>query len=197
MPASPTTLVIATVARILADEDDDYGDDENEILPRQVLLTQTITYADHTATTVVTLGNGSPSPTSTAAAAPPISSSSPSSGPSSSSSSGGSLSPADIGAIIGSVLGAVILILLIWVGCVVRKRMAEATEEEDPNEIIMTEEAMLRDPRRFNRPWPVFPRSITPPMEPQYRARPVRPMYTANGAARRATTSYIYYEDQR
>ncbi|KAI1750555.1 hypothetical protein F4782DRAFT_541572 [Xylaria castorea] len=149
------------------------------ILPRQI-ITQTITYADYTTTAVVTLGPGEPS------SVPPVS-------PSNSHGSQG-LSSSDIGIIIGSIAGAVVLALIIWVGCIIRRRMIEEElyERESESQIII-DDMMQLPPRTY---WPRFPMSIPPPAVPTYRATPPRTTYTANRAARRATTSFVFYDEQ-
>ncbi|KAI0190416.1 hypothetical protein EV127DRAFT_469991 [Xylaria flabelliformis] len=152
---------------------------QRAIVPRQV-ITQTITYADYTTTAVVTLGPGEPS------SVPPVS-------PSNSQGSQG-LSSSDIGIIIGSIAGAVVLGLIIWVGCIIRRRMIEEElyEREDEDQIII-DDVMQLPPRTY---WPRFPMSIPPPVVPTYRATTPQTTYTANRAARRATTSFIFYDEQ-
>ncbi|KAI1119816.1 hypothetical protein F5Y10DRAFT_283758 [Nemania abortiva] len=148
----------------------------NAVLPRQV-ITQTITYADYTTTAVVTLGPGDPS-------SPPAVSTN---------TSGGSqgLSSSEIGIIIGSVVGAIVVALFIWVACIIRKRMIEDEIDEYENETETTIYTMQYPPRTY---WPEFPRSITPPAEPNYRAVPPEATYTANRAARRGNTPFIFYD---
>ncbi|KAH8159221.1 hypothetical protein CIB48_g9026 [Xylaria polymorpha] len=162
---------------------------QNAIIPRQV-ITQTITYADYTTTAVVTLGPGEPS------TVPPISPSN-SQGPQ-------GLSSSDIGIVIGSIAGAVVLALIIWAGCIIRRRMIEEEIYEYENESQAINYDMMQPPQRTY--FPRFPMSIPPPLEPTYRATPPldstyratppRRTYTSNGAARRATTSFIFYESQ-
>ncbi|RYC59109.1 hypothetical protein CHU98_g7110 [Xylaria longipes] len=152
---------------------------QNAILPRQV-ITQTITNADYTTTAVVTLGPGEPSVV-------------PSVAPSNSQGSQG-LSSSDIGIIIGSVAGAVVLALIIWAGCIIRRRMIEEEIYEYENESQAINYTMMEPPQRTY--WPRFPMSIPPPAVPMYRATPPRRTYTANGAARRATTSFVFYDEQ-
>ncbi|KAI3327336.1 hypothetical protein HD806DRAFT_389785 [Xylariaceae sp. AK1471] len=154
---------------------------QNAILPRQI-ITQTITYADYTTTAIVTLGPGDP----TAAPRPPV--------PPGSPQGSDSLTGRDIGIIIGSILGAAVLALLIWLSCVIRRRMIEAEfdEYEDEDESVATYEVQYPQPTY----WPRFPMSIPPPAVPTYRARARPRTYTANGAARRASTRYMYYGDQ-
>ncbi|RWA13254.1 hypothetical protein EKO27_g1851 [Xylaria grammica] len=148
------------------------------ILPRQI-ITQTITNDDYTTTAVVTLGPGNPS------SVPPDSSSQGSNG----------LSSSDIGIIIGSIAGAIVLALIIWAVCIIRRRILEEELYEYENESQMATYDTIQPPQRTF--WPRFPSSIPPPVEPTYWATPPRRTYTANGAARRATTSYIYYDNQR
>ncbi|KAI0190851.1 hypothetical protein F4808DRAFT_398922 [Astrocystis sublimbata] len=157
----------------------------NTILARQV-ITQTLTYPDYTTTAVVTLGAAEPS------GGPPVSP------PVSSGDSQGSqgLSSSAIGIIIGSIVGAIVLALIIWVGCIIRRRQIEAEIEEYENEIVALEyDNMIQRPRRAY--WPRFPMSIPPPAVPTYWARPPQTTYTANGAGRRASSSYVYYDDRR
>ncbi|KAI0111198.1 hypothetical protein GGR51DRAFT_69336 [Nemania sp. FL0031] len=165
MPASTTSPVPGVIQT------------PNAVLPRQV-ITQTITYADYTTTAVVTLGPGDPS-------TPPAVSNN---------NSGGSqgLSSSDIGIIIGSVVGAIVLALFIWVACIIRRRMIEEEiyENELEAEIIIYP---VTQPQRSY--WPVFPMSIPPPAEPTWVARPPEAAYTANRAGRRGTSSFIFYED--
>ncbi|KAI0419614.1 hypothetical protein F5X98DRAFT_362372 [Xylaria grammica] len=148
------------------------------VLPRQI-ITQTITNDDYTTTAVVTLGPGNPS------SVPPDSSSQASNG----------LSSSDIGIIIGSIAGAIVLALIIWAVCIIRRRILEEELYEYENESQMATYDTMQPPQRTY--WPRFPSSIPPPVEPTYWATPPRRTYTANGAARRATTSYIYYDNQR
>ncbi|KAI0487786.1 hypothetical protein F4859DRAFT_269634 [Xylaria cf. heliscus] len=152
---------------------------QGAILPRQV-ITQTITYADYTTTAVVTLGPGEPS------TIPPIS-------PSNSQGSQG-LSSSDIGIIIGSIAGAVVLALIIWVGCIIRRRMIEEEIYEYEQESQAINYDMTQPPQRTY--WPRFPMSIPPPVVPTYRAVPPRRTYTSNGAGRRATTSFIFHDTE-
>ncbi|KAI0437875.1 hypothetical protein F4803DRAFT_565713 [Xylaria telfairii] len=161
----------------------------NAILPRQV-ITQTITYADYTTTAVVTLGPGEPS------TVPPISPSN-AQGPQ-------GLSSSDIGIVIGSIAGAVVLALIIWVSCIIRRRMIEEEIYEYENGGQALDYDMMQPPQRTY--FPRFPMSIPPPLEPTYRATPPldstyratppKRTYTANGAARKATSSYIIYDSQ-
>ncbi|KAI0449832.1 hypothetical protein F5B21DRAFT_28653 [Xylaria acuta] len=149
---------------------------QNTILPRQV-ITQTITYADYTTTAIVTLGPGEPSSVPLAT-------------PGNSQGSQG-LSSAYIGIIIGSVAGAVVLAVIIWAGCIILRRMREEEiDDEDPRISYI-----VQTPQRPY--WPRFPFSIPPPVEPNYRATLPRRTYTTNGAARRATTSFVFYDEQR
>ncbi|KAI0551811.1 hypothetical protein F4679DRAFT_572111 [Xylaria curta] len=149
------------------------------ILPRQV-ITQTITYADYTTTAVVTLGPGEPS------SVPPVSPNNPQGSQ--------GLSSSDIGIIIGSIAGAVVLGLIIWVGCIIRRRMIEEELYERENEgRIIIDDMIQLPPRTY---WPRFPMSIPPPVVPTYRATTPQTTYTANRAARRATTSFIFYDEQ-
>ncbi|KAI8631653.1 hypothetical protein F5Y19DRAFT_463347 [Xylariaceae sp. FL1651] len=160
----------------------------NTVLPRQITLTQTITYADYTTTAVVTLGRGGPP---TAAAAAPTAGALPATPDASS-----GLSSSQIGIIVGSVLGAVVVALLIWLCCVIRRRMIEQDGDGESEYTVTSSE--MREGQTFRRPfiWPRFPQSIPPPPEPTYWARPPGMAYTANGAAHRATSSYVYYDSQ-
>ncbi|KAI1422727.1 hypothetical protein F5Y12DRAFT_786539 [Xylaria sp. FL1777] len=147
------------------------------ILPRQV-ITQTITNDDYTTTAVVTLGPGDPT------SVPPVSSSG--------SQGSNSLSSTDIGIIIGSIAGAIVLGLVIWMCCITCRRIEGENEYE--NESQMAAYDIMQPPQRTY--WPRFPASIPPPAEPTYWAIPPRRTYTANGAGRRGTSSYVFYDGQ-
>ncbi|KAI1343532.1 hypothetical protein F5Y15DRAFT_370348 [Xylariaceae sp. FL0016] len=175
---------------------------EPSIVSRQAVLTQTLNYVDHTVTTMVTLAPGS-EPTNDPL--PPV--------PESTSSDG--LTPSQVGIIVGSVLGAAVFILLLWCCCVVRQRRQayydtyveylEASLARIPfkNSVLTDDLQELSDmsvtdsvyeripppPRRTY--WPPFPRSIPPPVVPDWRARAPSPQWTAHEAGRRGTT-YIY-----
>ncbi|KAI0427532.1 hypothetical protein F5Y09DRAFT_28013 [Xylaria sp. FL1042] len=148
---------------------------QQAILPRQV-ITQTITNDDYTSTAIVTLGPGDPT-------------SIPLDPPSGSQGSSG-LSSTDIGIIIGSIAGAIVLGLVIWACCYACRRREEEYYYEYENDSQMAAYDMMQRPQRTY--WPRFPASIPPPDVPTYVAVPPRRTYTANGAGRRATTSYIY-----
>ncbi|KAI0871314.1 hypothetical protein GGS24DRAFT_492340 [Hypoxylon argillaceum] len=143
-------------------------------MKRKQARQMTITYADYTTTALVTLGAGGPSD-------PPVAPTS--------SNSGGSegLSGTEIGIIIGSVSGVVVLALLVWVGCIVRRRMREA-EMDDETDI---ETIAYIQPQRRNI-WPEFPMSIPPPAEPTYRAVSPRRMYHAARAGQTGS-SFLFY----
>ncbi|KAK5626635.1 hypothetical protein RRF57_002350 [Xylaria bambusicola] len=143
------------------------------ITPRQV-ITQTITNDDYTTTAVVTLGPGDPSST-------PLDS------PSDSQGSSG-LSSAGIGILIGSIVGAIVLAILVWM-CCLRCRMDNYDDYE--TEYDRDYDIMQPPPRVYVR----FPHSIPPPIVPTYTAVPIERTYTSNGTARRATSSYIIYDD--
>ncbi|KAI0908076.1 hypothetical protein F4823DRAFT_625887 [Ustulina deusta] len=146
------------------------------ILPRQV-ITQTITNDDYTTTAIVTLGPGDPS------SVPPVSSSG--------SPDSNGLSSTDVGIIIGSIAGAIVLALIIWMCCITRRRMAEDIDEYENEGQDVTYDMMQPPPRTY---WPRFPTSIPPPAEPTYWAIPPRSSYTANRAGRTATTPYAFYD---
>ncbi|KAF2971662.1 hypothetical protein GQX73_g1880 [Xylaria multiplex] len=153
---------------------------QRALLPRQV-ITQTITNDDYTTTAIVTLGPGDPS------SVPPAS-------PSNSQGSNG-LSSSDIGIVIGSIAGAIVLALIIWVFCIIRRRMIEEEIYEYENESQMPPYDMIQPPQRTY--WPRFPASIPPPAVPTYWATiPRTPAYTANRVGRRATAPYIFYDSQ-
>ncbi|KAI0538400.1 hypothetical protein GGR58DRAFT_513091 [Xylaria digitata] len=150
------------------------------LLPRQV-ITQTITNDDYTTTAIVTLGPGDPS------SVPPAS-------PSTSQDSNG-LSSSDIGIIIGSIAGAIVLALIIWTFCIIRRRMIEEEIYEYENESQVPTYDIMQPPRRTY--WPRFPASIPPPAVPTYWATiPQTTTYTANRVGRRAAAPYIFYESQ-
>ncbi|KAI0503207.1 hypothetical protein F5B22DRAFT_640310 [Xylaria bambusicola] len=151
----------------------EYTSLQKTITARQV-ITQTITNDDYTTTAVVTLGPGDPSST-------PLNS------PSDSQGSSG-LSSAGIGILVGSIVGAIILAILVWM-CCLRHRMEDYDDDEteyDPNY-----DMMQPPPRVYVR----FPHSIPPPVVPTYTAVPIRRSYTSHDAARRASSSYIIYDD--
>ncbi|KAI0401627.1 hypothetical protein F4802DRAFT_609207 [Xylaria palmicola] len=152
--------------------------EESTVVPRQV-ITQTITDVDYTTTAIVTLGPGDTS------GGPPAS-------------TGGSqgpqgLSSSDIGIIIGSVVGAIVLALIIWVSCIIRRRMIEEEIYEYENATRVINYDMMQPPQRTY--WPRFPMSIPPPVEPMYRATPPTRTYTANRAGRRANSSDVFYRE--
>ncbi|KAI1272480.1 hypothetical protein F5Y07DRAFT_391939 [Xylaria sp. FL0933] len=148
--------------------------EKSAILPRQV-ITQTITNDDYTSTAIVTLGPGDPSSVPLAPSSDPPGSS--------------GLSSTDIGIIIGSIAGAIALGLVIWLCCYARRRMEEDYYEYE-NDSQMATYDIMRPPQRTY--WPRFPASIPPPDVPTYVAVPPRRTYTANGAGRRPTVSYVY-----
>jgi hypothetical protein len=87
-----------------------------------------------------------------------------------------------------------VVALLIWMGCVIRRRVID---EEYRQYRIEQEESMTQ--YVVQRPLPTywrFPRSITPPLVPTYTARPLPRRYTANRVAQDGTTSYIFWDDQ-
>ncbi|KAI1345490.1 hypothetical protein F5Y01DRAFT_320703 [Xylaria sp. FL0043] len=147
---------------------------QEAILPRQV-ITQTITNDDYTSTAVVTLGPGDPSSVPLAPSSDPPGSS--------------GLSSTDIGIIIGSIAGAIVLGLVIWLCCYARRRMEEDYYEYENDSQMATYDIMQPPQRTY---WPRFPASIPPPDVPTYVAVPPRRTYTANGAGRRPTVSYVY-----
>jgi len=149
---------------------------QKAILARQV-ITQIITYPDYTTTAIVTLGPGDP--TSVPRPSTPTGGSQDSNG----------LTSRDIGIIIGSILGAVLLGLLLWVFCIIRRRMLVYEYERGDDIIFPYEVTEIRLPQRAY--WPPFPKSIPPPAVPTYVATPRPRMYTANNVNR---SSYVYYD---
>ncbi|KAI1296439.1 hypothetical protein F5Y03DRAFT_387098 [Xylaria venustula] len=158
------------------------------ILLRQV-ITQTITNDGYITTAVVTLGSSDPS------SAP--------SAPSSGSPGSNSVSPTDIGIIIGSLVGALIVGLAIWLCCITNRR-EEDYEYQDEGQMAAYDDAIQPPSRSY---WPRFPKSIPPPAVPTYTAIPIQRSYpgsyprtsyprtyTANRAGRRI---YGFYDDQQ
>ncbi|KAI2627160.1 hypothetical protein GGS21DRAFT_492998 [Xylaria nigripes] len=150
----------------------------NTLAPRKV-ITQTITYADYTTTATVMLGAGDP-PSSVPSASPNEDQGS------------HSLPSPNIGIITGSIVGAILLALFIWVCCVVRRRNIEAEiyqhEQERDSEIAVYQ--FVQQPAMTY--WPRFSMSTPPPVVPMYWATYPRTLYTANGAA---ATPDVFYED--
>ncbi|KAI0107903.1 hypothetical protein F4776DRAFT_413465 [Hypoxylon sp. NC0597] len=154
------------------------GQEQPSVERRQVTLTQTVTYADHTTTAVVTLDRGSPP---TDSAAPP--------GWSSGAASSDGLGQQQIGIIVGCVLGAVVLGIVIWCCCTKRCGCAPYTiYEEDRGEMSYYATDIPRPPRTY----PRFPRSIPPPVIPDYVANDSNdpPQWTAYEASRYPRPSY-------
>ncbi|KAI1500608.1 hypothetical protein F5X99DRAFT_385381 [Biscogniauxia marginata] len=153
---------------------------EQRIEARQVTLTQTITNADSTITAIVTLDRGDP-PSSTPSNAP-------STPPLESATSDG-VTQQQFGIIIGTCLGAVALVLLIWLCCVVRRRRRAyinyLNDLDQISEENITVTETVQPPRTSY--YPPFPHSIPPPVVPVYRARAPTQAWTARDSAR-----YIY-----
>ncbi|GAP86642.1 hypothetical protein SAMD00023353_2000930 [Rosellinia necatrix] len=158
-------------------------------LPRQV-ITQTITYTDRTTTALITLGPGDPSSAPSILPADGDGGSSPQSAE--------VLSSSDVGIIVGSILGAVILGLMIWACCVARRRKLEAEERYarhyynnggggDDGDEVVAYETLQRPLATY---YPRFPMSIPPPAVPTYQAVPPRRSYTSNPSGRGA----LFYE---
>jgi hypothetical protein len=148
---------------------------QKAVLARQV-ITQIITYPDYTTTAIVTLGPGDP--TSVPEPSAPTGGSQDSNG----------LTSRDIGIIIGSILGAVVLGLLLWMFYTIRRRMRAYAHEDDITDIY---EPVRDIPQPMRSYWPPFPKSIPPPPVPTYVATPRPRMYTANDVNR---SSYVYYD---
>ncbi|KAI1827613.1 hypothetical protein F4861DRAFT_529149 [Xylaria intraflava] len=153
------------------------------VLPRQV-ITQTITYPDYTTTAVVTLGAGDPSSVPTT--------------PSDDAQSSRNSPSPNAGIITGAVVGAIVLALVIWMGCIVRRRMIEAEIREYENqreaEMAAYDDFLQQPPRTY---WPQFPMSIPPPDVPTYRATSPRSMYTSYGETGTAATPHAYEKRRR
>lgn len=165
MALSMTTLVLSAIPT------------QQAVAPRQI-ITQTITNDDYTTTAVVTLGPGEPS----SAPLDP----SPAS-PSGSGDSGG-LSSTGIGILIGSILGAIVLAVILWMCCCSRHVDGDDYDDETEDQAVVYD--MMQPPRRV-----LFPHSIPPPPVPTYTAVPIRRVYTANGAAYRDTSTFVIYND--
>ncbi|KAI1849060.1 hypothetical protein JX265_011277 [Neoarthrinium moseri] len=155
-----------------------------ELVQRQMVITQTITYPASTLTTVVTLGRGGESTAvlgATTAPAAPVSASTSSQG----------LTPEQIGIIVGCCVGAAVFVVLLWCCCTaVRRRPGSDTSDGDSyyshDEVRVP--VMPEPPRRMR--WPEW-RTRPPPVVPTYRALPIGPRYTANRASARASTTYV------
>lgn len=146
---------------------------------RQVVITQTLTYPSSTVTAFVTLGNSGTPTTS----APPVSGD----GSISDSSSSGGLSQAQVGIIVGCLVGGVVLIIVAWC-CVAKCRQNRAGSDSDSTSYDSYTSSYITEiyePR--STAWPAW-RSIPPPVVPIYRARPPGPAWTANA---RASTTYV------
>ncbi|ORY60665.1 uncharacterized protein BCR38DRAFT_44210 [Pseudomassariella vexata] len=151
-----------------------------DVARRQVIITQTITYAQSTLTTVVTLGNGDNDDTATDTPRP-------STGAGSSS---GGLTQQQIGIILGCCLGVLVLILVIWFCCAFGRHRAYATSStSSSHDSFMSSYISDVDGPPLPRPtrWPQW-QSIPPPVVPDYRARPLNPRWMAN---QRASTTHV------
>ncbi|KAH8648518.1 hypothetical protein BX600DRAFT_442807 [Xylariales sp. PMI_506] len=172
---------------------------------RQVLLTQTITYASTTFTTVVTLGRGDP--TSETVAAPTLTTIAPTPVVVVTPSTDGGLTSLQLGIILGCVLGAALLIAVVLC-CLLTARRRAAQQSSGSSDSSgyydygtgsssMSEVSSFegRHPRRgpgggggggirqYWRSW----RSVPPPVVPVYSARDPGPRYTANVRVPRGT----------
>ncbi|KAI0476364.1 hypothetical protein GGR56DRAFT_693755 [Xylariaceae sp. FL0804] len=134
---------------------------------RQITLTQTVTYAGATATTLLTLAQSGSPPTSAPA-------------PTAKGSNG--LTSAQVGIVLGAVLGTVAAALLLWCCCVVQRRKRRYV---DGGSITEVEDEMSVESSVF------------------YPALPRRTYWTANRAAwddastaadTRGSTRYVYAE---
>ncbi|KAI1102457.1 hypothetical protein F4804DRAFT_265778 [Jackrogersella minutella] len=157
------------------------GQEQPSIIQRQVTLTQTITSPDSTSTAVVTLDRGGPSTSSPA----------PSWSPGTTSSDG--LSQQQIGIIVGCCIGAVVLAIVIWCCCTNRCGCTPYTVyEEDRSEIIYYADNTVDVTRPQRAYWTKFPRSIPPPVAPNWVATDDSPAlhWTAYEASRRPRANY-------
>ncbi|KAI1407527.1 hypothetical protein F5Y13DRAFT_174620 [Hypoxylon sp. FL1857] len=156
------------------------GQEQPSVERRQVTLTQTITYPDSTSTAVVTLDRGAP-PTD-----------SPAPGWSSGAASSDGLGQQQIGIIVGCVLGAVVLGIVLWCCCTNRCGCTPYTVYEDDRSDLSTYEEVTEVPRPARTYWSYFPRSIPPPVVPDYVANDDNdpPRWTAYEATRRPRPSY-------
>lgn len=169
------------------------------VVPRQVVLTQTITYADRTTTAFVTLGPG-PGPGDNNS---PIAAINNGGGGGGGSSSGPS--SAEIGIIVGIVLGVLVVAFFLGLSCVARRRMGPGRRKHETR-TRRAEKAARRQSRSQQQQqqqaegyWPTFPTSIPPPVVPTYNVTVPPTTYTANGVGRTKTTTtttmpYSYYE---
>ncbi|KAI0886363.1 uncharacterized protein GGS22DRAFT_160664 [Annulohypoxylon maeteangense] len=162
-----TTLII-----VAAEENPD-------IVKRQVVITQTITYPDSTSTTLVTLDRGSP----------PTSSSTPSWSAGATSSDG--LGQTQIGIIVGCLIGALVLGIVIWCCCTKRCGCSRYTAYEDDQENVIYYTDEMVDVTRpadahFRRPIP------RPPSQTYVATAedPTVPRWTAYEATRRFRPNY-------
>ncbi|KAI1088394.1 hypothetical protein F5B19DRAFT_428855 [Rostrohypoxylon terebratum] len=168
MSVNFTTLVIVAVQ------------EQPEIVRRQVVITQTITSPGYTSTALVTLDRG------------PTSSSTSDANWSAGAASSDGLGQAQIGIIVGCCIGALVLGIVIWCCCTRRCGCARYTayENEQGDETTWyTDDTVViaRPPGTYK-----FPRSITPPLEPDYVANPNFPRWTASYDAYRQPRSHYY-----
>ncbi|KAI1212034.1 uncharacterized protein F4807DRAFT_417331 [Annulohypoxylon truncatum] len=153
-----------------------------DIVKRQVVITQTITSPDSTSTALVTLDRGGPTTTSSAASW------------SAGAASSDGLGQAQIGIIVGCLLGALVLGIVIWCCCTKRCGCTRYTayEGDSTEEVIYYTDDMVGVARPA-RAWPKFPQSIPPPVVPEYVATaedPTIPRWTAYGASRQPRPTY-------
>ncbi|KAI1445448.1 hypothetical protein F5Y02DRAFT_126171 [Annulohypoxylon stygium] len=167
MSVNFTTLVIVAVQ------------EEPEIVRRQVVITQTITSPGYTSTALVTLDRG-PTSSSTSAA-----------NWSAGAASSDGLGQTQIGIIVGCCIGALVLGIVIWCCCTKRCGCSRYTAYENEDEEVIYYTGDMVDVARPERAWK-FPRSITPPLEPNYVATAEVPGWQASYDAARRPRSHYY-----
>ncbi|KAI0020006.1 hypothetical protein F4780DRAFT_744074 [Xylariomycetidae sp. FL0641] len=172
VPLPTTTPAVAGVAEA-----------QQNFEPRQA-WTQTYTNADYTGTTTVA-GSGSNDPTVLVSPASPEPA------------DADGLTQQQIGIVVGTLLGSAVLGLLLWVYCIARRRQRRYHRDREVG-IVVVDPLPQRPSYPFMAPelprksyWPPFPRSIPPPVRPEWVARVPSLEWTADDAARRATTTYI------
>ncbi|KAI1077809.1 hypothetical protein F5B20DRAFT_253334 [Whalleya microplaca] len=155
MPVNVSTLVTAAFKV------------QEPIIRRQDTVTQSITYADYTTTSVVTLARGD---TPTAGPPPPPLTRSPP--------DPDGLGREQVGIIVGTCLGAFFLVLVVICICCACNRPQEYDSDSEEQTVWVyaqqqrrpapNPEPSIQAPRRCH--YPQFPHSIPPPLEPTYRA---------------------------